>query len=360
MPDANAEPKQHPSPANVDVAGGRPRGGAGLFSLYRSLGSPAAAEPAPAPNKGSATVVSDPGTSRAARLLAAKTTAATAAPSAPTATGLEKKPEANAVGKAEGKAETNAEAKPEPKFEATFDAKAEAKAQPKTEPAALSEGARVRAEAVPETLPAGLKPVTPSADDSAAVGADELIDGPETKALGAGEAARFPNRDGEARRTSDALAKALEEVVTDLKAPGEPRPAPDSPRQARRARRGASARGLAQSAGYGNVDQRLIEARQKKQLKRRVRGEDYEQVTVIMDRELYLAFDACLRELSEKAGGHVKLSRSIFVRALLKRFLSDAPTKHKALDFGGLFTPDPRSAEELAVIEAALMERLAE
>lgn len=312
MPDANAEPKQHPSPANVDAASSKPRGGAGLFSLYRALGNgpvepagtakPAAtAEPAPTPAP----------MSRAARLLAAE-------PPKPTASSKEER------------------AKP-----------------------AIREGASVRSAApvtvlpTPEPLAEEADAKKPAADDSAVLSADDVINGIEARQAPAQP--EFPNRDAESRRTPEALNKALEEAFAELK------PVPDaplSPRQARRARRGQAARSLNAVAGYENVDKRLIEARQKKQLKRRVRGEDYEQVTVIMDRDLYVALDECLNELSEKAGGHVKLSRSIFVRALLKRFLADASSKHKALNFAGLFTPDPRSPEELAVIEAALLERL--
>ena len=109
---------------------------------------------------------------------------------------------------------------------------------------------------------------------------------------------------------------------------------------------------------YEGVDARLIEARQRKQLKRRVRGEDYEQVTVIMDRELYVKLDERLAKLAAQTGGTVKLSRSLFVRALLKRFLADAESKHRHLSLQGLFTPDPRAPEELEIIEAALVERL--
>ncbi|MBI3829850.1 MAG: hypothetical protein HY291_10050 [Planctomycetes bacterium] len=313
MPDANAEPKHHPSPANVDTASSKPRGGAGLFSLYRALGNgpvepagtakPAAtAEPPPAPAV----------LSRAARLLAAEA------------------PKPAAASKEE-------HAKP-----------------------ALREGESVRSAAPVAILPVPLAEAAdakkPAADDSAVLSADDVLNGIEARqAEWPAAQPEFPNRDAEPRRSPEALNQALEEAFTELKPLLD---APLSPRQARRARRGHAARNLHAGAGYENVDKRLIEARQKKQLKRRVRGEDYEQVTVIMDRDLYVALDECLSELSEKAGGHVKLSRSIFVRALLKRFLADAPSKHKALNFAGLFTPDPRSPEELAVIEAALLERL--
>lgn len=300
MPDANTAPKQHPAPANVEVAAPKARGGAGLFSLYRSLGSASVATATS--DKPAAMAEGSVTQSRAARLLAAQAPA-----SAPVAH------------------------------------KAEAAFAPVPKPAAQT-----------AELPQAKEPSTAAKpDESAAVSADELIDGPETKALKPETAAGFPDRRNEASRATETLARAMEEVFTDFKPL-----APVSPRQGRRPRRGSAARSLQTAAGYENVDQRLLEARQKKQLKRRVRGEDYEQVTIIMDRELFVALDACLDELSARGGGQAKLSRSIFVRALLKRFLADADSKHKALDFGGLFTPDPRSAEELAVIEAALVERL--
>jgi hypothetical protein len=133
--------------------------------------------------------------------------------------------------------------------------------------------------------------------------------------------------------------------------PAEPAmPAPANPRQERRPLRAGE---WAERPGDPQIDQRLAEARQRKLFKRRVRGEDYEQVTVILDRALYLELDRRLAELSAQSGG-VKVSRSILVRALLRSFL----TRAGALSFQGLFTPDPRSQEELQILEAALVERL--
>ncbi|MCZ7649546.1 MAG: hypothetical protein M5U26_30520 [Planctomycetota bacterium] len=108
------------------------------------------------------------------------------------------------------------------------------------------------------------------------------------------------------------------------------------------------------SARPEDLARRLREARQRKQFKRRVRGEDYEQVTVILDRDLYMELDRRLGDLSAASDG-VKVSRSMFVRALLRGFLASGPR----LDLDGLFTPDPRNPDELAVIEEALVERLA-
>jgi len=132
--------------------------------------------------------------------------------------------------------------------------------------------------------------------------------------------------------------------------PAEPAaPAPANPRQQRRPRRAADEL----PAPYDpQLDRRLAEARQKKLFRRRVRGEDYEQVTVILDRELYVELDRRLATLSAQSGG-VKLSRSMFVRALLRHFLANG----QAFSYQGLFTPDPRSPEELQVLEAALVER---
>jgi hypothetical protein len=126
-------------------------------------------------------------------------------------------------------------------------------------------------------------------------------------------------------------------------------PAPANPRQQRRPRRATDE----QPAPFDpQLDRRLAEARQKKLFRRRVRGEDYEQVTVILDRELYVELDRRLATLSAQSGG-VKLSRSMFVRALLRHFLANGQT----FSYQGLFTPDPRSPEEQQILEAALVER---
>jgi hypothetical protein len=125
---------------------------------------------------------------------------------------------------------------------------------------------------------------------------------------------------------------------------------PEQPREARRSRREADDEA---EAGWGKADERLAEARRRKQFKRRVRGQDYEQVTVIFDRGLYTLLDARLAELEAESGG-VKVSRSMLIRALLRRFVE----RREPLSLEGLFTPDPRSPEELEVVEAALVERL--
>ncbi len=140
-----------------------------------------------------------------------------------------------------------------------------------------------------------------------------------------------------------------------MEAPSEPEAvAAELPaRAARSARRGAAKRAPRGEDG-ADVSSRLSAARERRQFKRRVRGEDYEQVTVILDRALYLELDRRLADLFESGDG-VKLSRSMFVRALLKSFLA----QEAKITLDGLFTPDPRNPEELAVIEAALVERLA-
>jgi len=122
---------------------------------------------------------------------------------------------------------------------------------------------------------------------------------------------------------------------------------PRNPRQLRRPRR------VAVTALPEDVDLRLAQARWRKQVKRRVRGEDYEQVTVILDRELYLELDRRLGDQGREGGG-VKISRSMLLRALVREFLAS----HRTLSLDGLFTPDPRSQEELEILEAALLERL--
>jgi len=198
------------------------------------------------------------------------------------------------------------------------------------------------------TSPQGAQALKPPPDTSRALDAGQVASGANIPA----EA--FPNHT-QARDTR-ALAEAAAAAVT-VQEPGAKSQEP-SLRHSRRTRRSGEARNLRAERVYAGVDSRLIEARQKKQLKRRVRGEDYEQVTVIMDRALYVALDERLAKFSAGTGGSVKLSRSIFVRALLKRFLNDAVSKHKNLSFDGLFTPDPRAPEELEVIEAALVERL--
>ncbi|GMV81759.1 MAG: hypothetical protein AMXMBFR7_29430 [Planctomycetota bacterium] len=128
----------------------------------------------------------------------------------------------------------------------------------------------------------------------------------------------------------------------------------ESPARAARAVRRAAAKRAPRSEDGADVSSRLSAARERRQFKRRVRGEDYEQVTVILDRALYLELDRQLADLFESGDG-VKLSRSMFVRALLKSFLA----QESKITLDGLFTPDPRNPEELAVIEAALVERLA-
>ncbi|MCK6472594.1 MAG: hypothetical protein L6R28_12690 [Planctomycetes bacterium] len=130
-------------------------------------------------------------------------------------------------------------------------------------------------------------------------------------------------------------------------------------------------RGKRNSSPENELELRIAEARKQKEFRRRVRGQDYEQVTVILDRALYLELDKQLAEISIHGGG-VKLSRSMLIRALVRRFLRNldgdgtssgrkakGAGSEKGFTLKGLFTPDPRSSEELEMVEAALVERLA-
>ena len=250
-----------PAPAAGRAAEPRPRrSGAGLFSLYRTLGTPDAQAPAEAAPAAGAL-------SRAARLLGRQHAPGLAAPAADDAS----------------RADQPAEEAPPPE---STDRRAEGEPRP------------------------------------------EDIVAPPAQATAPGAVAQ-----------TDAAAADDHD---------RPRP-PPAPAGARGLRRPAR-RSALPSAG---LDQRLADARQRKLLKRRVRGEDYEQVTVILDRPLYLELDRRLAALSARSGG-VKLSRSMFVRALLRRFLLD----NQPLSWDGLFTPDPRAPDELEVLEAALIERL--
>ncbi|MBE7467475.1 MAG: hypothetical protein HS116_28710 [Planctomycetes bacterium] len=185
------------------------------------------------------------------------------------------------------------------------------------------------------------------------------------RTLGTGEApvagavpAAAPSRAARLLQAAPAEASASEAAIeTPSEAPAAAEAAaeaPELPVRAARAVRRAAAKRAPRSEDGADVSSRLSAARERRQFKRRVRGEDYEQVTVILDRALYLELDRRLADLFESGDG-VKLSRSMFVRALLKSFLA----QEAKITLDGLFTPDPRNPEELAVIEAALVERLA-
>jgi len=104
-----------------------------------------------------------------------------------------------------------------------------------------------------------------------------------------------------------------------------------------------------------NITDKLEKTLLRKRFKRRIRGEDFEQVTVIFDAQIYKDLDQRLEELSSTGRG-VKISRSMLIRALVRHFLNGGSGSD--MNFEGLFTPDPRSPEEMDLIESALVERL--